>query len=139
MKSLDKTKIVIDTNVLVSALWSKNNRVTEILSLVINDVLLACYDVAVMREYKEVLSRPNLAFHFEKSRVDEIINKIKIDGLSVAVRPSSLPEFTDESDRIFYDVAKACGAYLITSNIRHYPDEPFIINPFDFLKLIIGD
>ncbi|MCL1858677.1 MAG: putative toxin-antitoxin system toxin component, PIN family [Oscillospiraceae bacterium] len=138
MKSDDKIKVVIDTNVLVSALWSKHNRVTEILSLVINDALLACYDVAVMQEYQEVLSRPNLAFHFEKSRVNEIINKIKIDGLSVVVRSSSMP-LKDESDRAFYDVAKACNAYLITSNIRHYPNEPFIVDPFDFIKLIIGD
>jgi len=133
-KSKNKTRVVIDTNVLVSALWSKHNRVTEILTLVINDALLVCYDAAIMQEYQDVLSRPNLAFRFEESRVNEIINKIKTDGLAVAVKPSKII-LADESDRIFYDVAKSCNAYLITANIKHYPNERFIINPFDFIKL----
>jgi len=40
---------------------------------------------------------------------------------------------TDETDRVFYDTAKASGAILITGNIRHYPAMPFIMTPADFL------
>ena len=128
-------RVVIDTNVLVSALWSKNNRLSQIISTVINDKLTACYNAAIMDEYLDVLSRPKLAFHFEKSRVDEILNKIKIDGLSVVVTPSSMP-FADESDRVFYDVAAACDAYLITKNLKDFPSKTFIITPDQFLPLI---
>jgi hypothetical protein len=39
----------------------------------------------------------------------------------------------DETDRKFYDVASACGALLITGNLKHYPSEPFIISPAGFL------
>ena len=42
----------------------------------------------------------------------------------------------DETDRIFYDTAKAAGATLITGNIKHYPAEPFIMLPADFIKNI---
>jgi putative PIN family toxin of toxin-antitoxin system len=128
-------KVVIDTNVLVSALWSRNNRLSQIISAVINDKLVACYNADIMAEYQDVLSRPKLAFHFEKSRVDEIINKIKIDGISVAVKPSSIP-LPDESDRVFYDVAKVCEAYLITKNLQDFPSETFIIPPDQILYLI---
>jgi len=128
-------RVVIDTNVLVSALWSRNNRLSQIISAVINDKLIACYNAAIMAEYEDVLSRPKLAFHFEKSRVDEILNKMKIDGLSVVVIPSSMP-LPDEDDRVFYDVAKACDAYLITKNLQDFPSASFILPPDQFLYLI---
>ena len=128
-------RVVIDTNVLVSALWSKNNRLSQIISAVINDKLVACYNTAIIAEYEDVLSRQKLAFHFEKSRVDEILNKIKIDGLSVVVTPSSIP-LPDEDDRVFYDVAKACDAYLITKNLQDFPSASFILPPDQFLYLI---
>jgi hypothetical protein len=39
----------------------------------------------------------------------------------------------DESDRVFYDVAKTAGAYLITGNTKHFPQEPFILTPAEFV------
>jgi hypothetical protein len=42
----------------------------------------------------------------------------------------------DEDDRPFYEVAKAANAYLITGNLKHFPQEPFILSPADFLALI---
>jgi hypothetical protein len=41
----------------------------------------------------------------------------------------------DESDRKFFDAAKTCGAVLITGNKKHYPPEPFILSPAEFLSL----
>jgi len=40
---------------------------------------------------------------------------------------------TDETDRTFYDTAKASDSILITGNIKHYPTEPFIMTPTEFL------
>jgi len=89
-----------------------------------------------MLEYQEVLCRPHLAFRFAEAKVSEIIDKIKADGLCVVVKPGTIPPFADESDRSFYDVAKACEAALITGNIKHYPGEAFIMTPAEFLTLI---
>ncbi|AEF80338.1 hypothetical protein [Leadbettera azotonutricia] len=41
---------------------------------------------------------------------------------------------TDETDRKFYDVARYCGAFLITGNTRYFPQEPQILNPAEFLE-----
>jgi len=95
-------RVVLDTNVLVSALWSANNRLAQILALVIDGSLLLCYDAEIIVEYEEVLSRPHLAFHFAEARVDEIIKKIKADGLCVVTRPSGIT-LIDEDDRCFYE------------------------------------
>jgi len=46
-----------------------------------------------------------------------------------------IPKLIDETDRIFYDTAKNTASILITGNIRHYPNEKFILTPTEFLKL----
>jgi predicted nucleic acid-binding protein len=66
-----------------------------------------------MREYQDVLNRPKMIFHNKEAKINEIIDKIKTDGLCVIVKPGSVP-FSDESDRVFYDVATACEATLVT-------------------------
>ena len=41
----------------------------------------------------------------------------------------------DESDRIFYDTAKESKSILISGNLKHFPNEEFIMLPADFLEL----
>jgi len=129
-------KVVLDTNILVSALWSANSRLAQILTLVIEGFLLPCYNTEIMQEYKEVLNRPHLSFRFAEAKVDEILDKIKIDGLCIAVTPSTIP-FVDEDDRCFFDVAEVCGAILVTGNTKHYPNVEFIMTPAQFLEYLL--
>jgi hypothetical protein len=58
---------------------------------------------------------------------------LKKSGLCFDVPPSifSMP---DETDRVFYDVAKYAGAFLVTHNIKHYPKEPIIFTPREFVE-----
>ena len=123
-------RIVIDTNVLVSALWSGKGKPAQLLALVLNDKLTTCYDYRIMREYREVLSRPK--FIFEKANVNDILTKIKSDGLSVVSTPLDI-ELDDPNDKMFYEVAKYCNALLITGNAKHFPDDSCIISVSDFL------
>jgi hypothetical protein len=39
-----------------------------------------------------------------------------------------------QTDRKFYDVAKATDAILITGNTKHYPNEPFVLTPAAFVQ-----
>jgi predicted nucleic acid-binding protein len=57
-------------------------------------------------------------------------------GLRVDTISSDL-SFADESDRKFYDVALAANAYLITGNAKHFPKEPFVVSPSDFLSNVL--
>jgi len=41
----------------------------------------------------------------------------------------------DESDRMFYDAALENNAILITGNLKHYPNEKFIMTPTQFLDM----
>ena len=62
-----------------------------------------------------------------------IIEAIEVGGILIEP-PTSVVHFSDETDRIFYDTAKASGAILITGNIKHFPNDPFIMTPADFLE-----
>jgi putative PIN family toxin of toxin-antitoxin system len=123
-------KVVLDTNVLVSALWTQAGNCSAILSQVLQDELIPCFDHNILNEYRVVLSRPRLVF--SSAQTDELLREIASRGLAVTVSPSTFP-LPDEADRKFYDTAKACDAILITGNIRHFPKDPLVMTPAQFL------
>ena len=125
-------KIVLDTNILVSALWTPAGNASTIVNLIFSDNLIPCFDQSILDEYKAVLSRPRLTFSQDK--VNKLINEITSRGLSVTVPPSTI-KLPDETDRKFYDVAKFCEAYLITGNTKHFPNASFITNSANFLQI----
>lgn len=126
-------KVVIDTNILVSALWNPHGTPAKLLALMANNRLIPCYDAAIMLEYRVVLNRPKL--NFSGHKVNEVLNEFVKRGLSVVVEQSNIP-MVDESDRKFYDVFKACKAVLITGNMKHFPKESFILTAAEFLDAV---
>ena len=126
-------KVVVDTNVIVSALMNTNGIPAKILSLVFNGNVKILYDNRIIFEYNDVLSRKE--FGFPKEIVNDIIDFIKHDGEFVnAVYLKR--KFADETDKKFYEVYKTGEAkYLITGNIKHFPKEDGIITPKDFMQM----
>ena len=123
--------IVIDTNVLVSALWSKNSNPAKLLYLVFEGTLKPCYDYRILEEYWEVLKRPK--FKFSESDIQNLLEGIKSTGISVVAKPISA-RFEDEEDKKFYEVAKFCNAKLITGNLKHFPKDDYIMSVSEFLE-----
>jgi len=126
-------RVVLDTNVLVSALWTPAGKASTIINLILTDKIVPCFDQRILNEYQVVLSRPRLAF--PAGQVNELLSEIINRGLSVIILPSSI-RLPDESDRKFFDTAKYCEAYLITGNIKHYPKDPLILTPARFLDIL---
>ncbi len=122
---------VIDTNVLISALWSRNGAPAKVLSMVIHGTLIPCYDYRILSEYREVLKRPK--FGFSEAEINALLDWIESYGCSVVPEPFDVV-FTDEDDKKFYEVAKFCDAWLITGNKRHFPIESKIVSVTDFLE-----
>ncbi len=52
-------RVVIDTNVLVSAVISRHGPPAAILDLIVTGQLVACVSPALLAEYQDVLTRPN--------------------------------------------------------------------------------
>lgn len=123
--------VVIDTNILVSALWSRNGAPAKIMSMVVRGVLIPCFDYRIMTEYREVLQRPK--FGFSKGEVNSLLDWFESNGRSVVADPLD-DVFIDEADKKFYEVAKFCGAVLVTGNLKHFPEDPQIVSVTDFLE-----
>ena len=123
--------VVIDTNILVSSLWSKNGLPANFMSLVLNGEIVPCYDYRIFQEYKNVLSRPK--FGFSKSEVNGLLDWISAIGISIVASPTE-EIFTDEADRKFYEVAKSGHALLVTGNTKHFPKSDFVITVNDFFE-----
>ena len=125
--------VVIDTNVLVSAMLSNRSAPRQIIEMVIKGEITPCYDSRIMEEYKDVLYRPRL--HISAEKAGTILDLFEAIGM-YADPPATHLLFTDEDDKAFYETALECGATLVTGNAKHFPAEPWILSPAEFLRTI---
>jgi uncharacterized protein len=129
-------RLVIDTNVLVSAALKSEGLQRTTFLLAITKPARLYVSPPILEEYAEVLSRPELSIR--KGLRLHLLQLIKNRGHLVT--PSRRIEVTsDPDDNIFVECADAARAdYLITGNRRHFP--PFwkntkIITPREFVTL----
>ena len=124
-------RVVLDTNILVSALWSRGGSPARVIVLLLNGLLTPCHDHRIMAEYREVLHRSK--FGFLEWEISNLLAQIENNGLSVVPLPVDLTWVDD--DRKFYEVAKYCSAKLITGNRKHFPSDDLVISAEGFLSL----
>ena len=124
--------VVIDTNVIVSSLWSEDGSPAKIMNMVLDGILTPCYDYRILTEYRNVLMRPK--FGFSKGEVEALLDWIESYGKSVIAIPLNL-DFVDEDDKKFFEVAKYCNAKLITGNLKHFPIDEDVMSVNKFLDM----
>lgn len=122
--------VVLDTNVLVSAMLSPGRKAYSILQAVVFGDYQMVFDSRIMDEYENVLRYEK--FKFDENDIEAILSLIKEYGIHIVARPSRSISFNDESDRKFFEVAKVSGAVLVTGNLKHFPSDPEIISVSDF-------
>ncbi len=133
----DRLYAVIDTNVLVSALISRNpfSPPVRVLQAFDNSKFTILYHEKIMAEYTEVLHRPK--FHIDDERILTLLDNIYTNGINITPSPRDVL-FRDPKDVIFYEVAMEKqdeGAWLVTGNMKHFPVEKFIVTPKEFMDI----
>ncbi|MBL7085941.1 MAG: putative toxin-antitoxin system toxin component, PIN family, partial [Candidatus Cloacimonetes bacterium] len=111
-------KVVIDTNIIVTALLSPYSYSSKVLRLVLTKKIDIALDSRIISEYREVLMRPK--FDFELDNVKTIMDYLYDIAEKVIAVPvsNSLP---DPDDKMFYEVTISSNAeYLITGNKKHF-------------------
>lgn len=127
---------VIDTNVLVSALFAVH---PDSATVIVRDKIAAgdivpLYNAEILDEYRCVLSRPK--FQFPSAHIDAVLELILQKGISLD-RTKSNESFPDPKDVVFYEVALSKdGSYLVTGNIKHFPHTPIVVTPSELLRII---
>jgi putative PIN family toxin of toxin-antitoxin system len=110
-------RIVLDTNVLVSALLRQGGIPDQVVGLVLAGRCKLIVDSRIMAEYQAVLRRPE--FGFPVAEVDAFLALVERAEWVVA-DPVNLA-LPDETDRPFLEAAVAGGAdALVTGNPRHF-------------------
>jgi len=130
-------RVVIDTNIVVSANISDEGLPASILDLAARKKILMILSEPILAEYADVLRRPRLKL--DPIKVENSLAVIR--STSKRVKPNrTVKKSPDESDNRFYECAEAGKAnFLITGNTRHFPDNhkgTQIVTPREFIELI---
>ena len=130
-------RVVIDTNVLVSAAINPHGPPGRVLDAVLAETLTVLYDDRILSEYREVLVRP--IFGLNHADVDTLLDFIEFTGEHTSTRDIGVI-LPDPSDLPFLEVAVAGRAdALITGNLKHFKPKRgqhhvHICTPAEFLK-----
>jgi uncharacterized protein len=127
-------RVVIDPNVLVSALLTSGGLPEAVIDLAISGEVQWFVSESILAEYEDVLKRPRLTI--ESGKAANAIARIRaiVSLVSPAVHVAAA---SDPDDNQFLECAEAAQAhYLVTGNIRHFPEvwkETRIVAPREFI------
>lgn len=131
-------RVVLDTNVLVSAVISPNGPNARMFDLVSGGTVRPYLSDAVLAEYYDVFNRKHLN-HLDKRRIARLRGLLEALGVKVK-SPGRLNISSDEKDNRVYECAVAAKAhYIVTENTEDFP-KPYkytrIVNARQLLKLV---
>ena len=128
---------VLDTNVLVSAMFTGNpsSNPRQILDMALEGTITPLLNKEIIDEYAEVLSRDK--FPFKPEDVSAVVDAFKAIGIDPGRTPVGNSDFPDPKDIVFYEVALSKeGSFLVTGNTKHFPKEPIVVTPAEMLEII---
>jgi uncharacterized protein len=131
-------RIVLDTNVLVSALLSAHGNEALVLRLALSGAFEIGVSATILSEYRNVLERPR--FKIGRPKLTALFSHLKTRA--TLVHPlQTVKASPDETDNRFLECAETIAAeFLITGNKRHFPSTwkvTKIVNAREFLELVI--
>jgi putative PIN family toxin of toxin-antitoxin system len=132
-----KQKIVIDTNILVSALIQKGFSFKIIYDLVLEKKVDLCLSDEVWREYIEVLNRERFSKYRDfKANADIVL--ARLEELALKFKPAlKIDRIKDEADNKFLELAVCAEVnFLITGNTNDFTFSTYedikIVTPRDY-------
>lgn len=134
--------VVIDTNVLVSALITRNENspTVQILRFLANGNIVPVYSDEILKEYNEVLRRDK--FKLPEIVIINLLKDIMDNGLKITELAEVTETMPDPKDIVFYAVtlsAQDKDAFLVTGNGKHFPEKPFVVTPSELVEILKQD
>src|SRR5262245_57779248 len=130
-------KLVLDTNLVVSAHINPDGLERLVLNLALASRVEFFITSEIFEEYKEVLGREK--FGIEPTLVSESLRLIKQNAGMVKSK-AVVTASPDPDDNKFLECAEAAGAdYLVTGNKRHFParwKQTKVVNAREIIEII---
>jgi putative PIN family toxin of toxin-antitoxin system len=113
------TSVVVDTNVLVSALLNERGAEAAVLALIVAGKLIWCVSEATVAEYDSVLNRSKFQ-HLERWKITAALALAKAGEMAIVT--TIVTRSPHDPDNRFLECAEAAAAdFLVTGNTRHFP------------------
>jgi uncharacterized protein len=130
-------RLVIDTNILVSAALKPDGLQRTVLVLAITKPARLYVTNAILAEYHQVLERPE--FKIRRGLRQQLLQLVR--SRAHLVKPArAIQVARDPDDNKFLECADvACADYLITGNQRHFPKywkRTKVITSCDFISIV---
>ncbi len=138
---MKKFKVVIDTNIIVSALRSRNGYSFKLLSIIDDERFQVFISIPVILEYEDAIKREKSIIKLKKNEIDDVLDYISLIAEKRKIYYLWRPYLKDRKDDMFLELAvESESDYIITYNKRDFEGiEKFgirIIKPKEFLKEI---
>jgi putative PIN family toxin of toxin-antitoxin system len=132
-------RLVLDTNMLVSALLKPGSVPDRALEAAWRTNAIVLFDARIALEYRNVLTRPKFRA-IDRARIEGFLATLAGRGTNVTDVPVWNGSMRDDDDRIFVEVALAGRAdAIVTGNLRDYPtDLGFEVHPPATLLALLG-
>jgi uncharacterized protein len=133
-------KVVLDTNIVVSALLKPDSLPEFVISLILEKKMTLCLSEPIFTEYQEVLARKKF-ISLNPKRVAQFLTRLKSQAKWFIPKISVDIIETDPEDNKFLECAQEAKAdFLITGNTKHFPFPKFartrIVSPSEFLAAV---
>jgi putative PIN family toxin of toxin-antitoxin system len=132
-------RVVLDTNVVVSATLRDEGLPAAILDLGGRGVIQLFVSEQVFAEYKEVLIRPRLKIAPERIARSLAVLR-KISQHVTPTRTVTVIKDDDPDNRLLECAHAARAEYLVTGNVKHFPktfEGTRIVTPKQFIDLLL--
>lgn len=102
-----------------------------------NGRIIPVINRGILNEYRAVFLRPK--FGFDSGKIQFVLEELTKRAVfcDASAVEDSIP---DPKDVVFYAVTMEKrnmeDAYLVTGNLRHFPEEPFIVTPREMLEIL---
>lgn len=127
---MKKIKVVIDTNIFISAfLGSKNAKF--LMKEIFNNEYILIMSAEQLLEIKEVLNRPKFKKYVSKSEIDALIELLSLKIVEPVIY-QKITDCRDEKDNMILEEAVYGNAdYIITGD-----DDLLVLNPYRWIKIV---
>ncbi len=133
-----KPHIVLDTNVLVSALKSSSGASFRLLSLVEQDLFTVHLSTTLVTEYEAVLKRGMTLLSAEE--IDDVVDFICSRSVLNKIFYLWRPVLKDPGDDFVMELAVKANAIIITWNVNDFKQAVWfdikVMTPRDFLRFL---
>ena len=131
-------RAVIDTNVLVSAMISRNGNEALVLLALNQGRVVPCVSPDVLSEYRDVLARSRFGFSTEE--VAALLEMLRIRGSLHQPRATALVSPDPKDDQFIACAVASNAQFLVTGTKRHFPQIDYegvkVVNAAELLEFI---